>query len=146
MMRKFPNSLYLGHASYMCSTLYIYIYIYIYMYIYIYIYIYICMYVCLCMYVFVYVCMQGLSQDFKMPVLNSNSKMSAHTDLPTNLLQILIPTTFNSLLCRKRQFTLQLCPKRWFVRMLFGYYPQKSKLKIHYIEILACPKRRFSGN
>ena len=49
--------------------------------------------------------------------------------LATNLLQILIPTTFNSLLCQKRQSTLQLCPRRWFVRKIFSYYPQKVKIE-----------------
>ena len=38
--------------------------------------------------------------------------ISACTDLASYLLQILIPTTFNSLLCQKGQFTLQLCLKR----------------------------------
>ena len=47
----------------------------------------------------------------KMPVQNSNSKISARSDLATNLLQILIPTIFNSLLCQKEQFILQLCPE-----------------------------------
>ena len=35
------------------------------------------------------------------PVQNSNSKISACPDLDTYLLQILIPNTFNSLLCQK---------------------------------------------
>ena len=67
-----------------------------------------------------------------MPVQNSNSKISAHPDLASNLHQIPKPNIFNSLLCHKRQFTHQLCPKRWFVRKRFGYYPKKSKLKILY--------------
>ena len=37
----------------------------------------------------------------KMPVQNSNSKMFARPDLATNLLSILIPTRYNSLLCQK---------------------------------------------
>ena len=65
-----------------------------------------------------------------MPVQNSNFKISAHPDLAAKLLQIRIPATFNSLVCQKGQFTLQLCPERLFVRMIFVYYPpQKSKLK-----------------
>ena len=47
-----------------------------------------------------------------MPVQNSNFKISARPDGATYLLQILIPATFNSLVCQKGQFTLQLCPKR----------------------------------
>ena len=54
-----------------------------------------------------------------MPVQNSNFKISACPDLATNLLQILIPATFNSL----------LCPKRWFVRNIFGTYPPKVKIE-----------------
>ena len=42
----------------------------------------------------------------KMPVQKSNSKISASPDLATYLLQILIPTTFNSLLCQK----IIICP------------------------------------
>ena len=56
-----------------------------------------------------------------MPVQNSNFKNSARPDLATSLLQILIPATINSLVCQKGQFTLQLCPGRWFVRKIFGY-------------------------
>ena len=44
-----------------------------------------------------------LAKISKMPVLilNSNSNISAHPDLATHLLQILIPSMFNSLLCQK---------------------------------------------
>ena len=62
-----------------------------------------------------------------MPVQNSNFKISARPDLATNLLQILIPATFNNLVCQKGQFTLQLCPRRWFVRKIFVNYPPKLK-------------------
>ena len=41
----------------------------------------------------------------KMSVQNSNSKISARPDLATNLLQILIPTAFLTLLCQTGQFT-----------------------------------------
>ena len=71
------------------------------------------------------------SRISKMPAQNSNSKISAHPYLDTNLLQILIPTTFSSLLCHKEQFTLVLEDG------LLGKYlvitPKKSKLKILYI-------------
>ena len=62
-----------------------------------------------------------------MPVQNSNFKNFAHPDLATYLIQILISATFNSLVCLKGQFTVQLCPRIWFVRKIFGYYPPKVK-------------------
>ena len=55
-----------------------------------------------------------------MPVQNSNFKIFARPDLATYLLQILIPATFDSFVSQKGQFTLQLCPRRWFVRKIFG--------------------------
>ena len=72
----------------------------------------------------------SLARILKMPVQNNNSKISAGSDIVANLLQILIPTIFKILLCQKSLFTLQLCPEGWFVREIFGYYPQKVKLKI----------------
>ena len=65
----------------------------------------------------------------KMPVQNSYFKISARPDLATYLLKILIPATFNSLVCQKEQFTLQLCPRRWFVREIFGYKTPKVKIE-----------------
>ena len=59
-----------------------------------------------------------LARISKMPVQNSNSKISARPDLATYLLQVLIPATINSLVCEKGQFTLQLCPRSWFVRKI----------------------------
>ena len=38
-----------------------------------------------------------------MPVQNSNSKISARPDLANNLVQILIPTKLNGLLCQKKR-------------------------------------------
>ena len=64
-----------------------------------------------------------------MPVQNSNFKISARPDLAPYLLQILIPATFNSLVCQKEQFILQLCPKRWLVRKIFGYSTPKVKIE-----------------
>ena len=61
-----------------------------------------------------------LARISRMPVQNSNFKISARPDLAINLLQILIPATINSLVCQKGQFTLQLCPRRWFVTKIFG--------------------------
>ena len=51
-----------------------------------------------------------------MPVQNSNFKISARPDLATDLFQILIPATFNSLLYQKGKVTLQLCPRSFFLR------------------------------
>ena len=62
-----------------------------------------------------------------MPVQNSNSKMSACSNVYTNLLQILIQTTFNSLLYQKRLFTL--CPRRCFVGKMSSYYSKKVKIE-----------------
>ena len=53
-----------------------------------------------------------LARISKMPVQNSNFKISARPDLATYLLKILIPATFNSLVCQKGQFIVQLCPRR----------------------------------
>ena len=47
----------------------------------------------------------------------------------TNLLQFLILTTFDSLLCQKGQLILQPCPRIWSVRKGFGHYPQKLKIE-----------------
>ena len=81
-----------------------------------------------------------------MPVQNSNFKNSAHPDLATNLLHILISATINSQVCQKGQFTPHLCPRRWFVRKIFGYFNLKVEIKRIFIEIFACPNRRFLGN
>ena len=43
-----------------------------------------------------------LARISKMPVQNSIFKISAHPDLATYLLQILIPATFNSLVCPRK--------------------------------------------
>ena len=59
-----------------------------------------------------------------MPVQNSNSKIYACPDLATNITVI-----SNNLLCQKGQFTLQFSPIQWFVRKIFGNYPQKVKIE-----------------
>ena len=83
-----------------------------------------------------------LARISKIPVQNSYFKNFAHPDLSTCLLQIPIPATFNRLVCQKGHFTLQLCPKRWFVREIFGYCTQKkSKLKNHHINF-CLPKQK----
>ena len=71
-----------------------------------------------------------------MPVQNSNFKIFAHPDLATHLLHILIPATINGLVCQKGLFTLQLCPRRWFVRKIVGYYTPKVKIEKSSLEIL----------
>ena len=70
-----------------------------------------------------------LARISKMPVQNSNFKFSARPDLATYLLQILIPATINCLVHQKGQYTLQLCLRRWFVKIIFGYYTQKVKIE-----------------
>ena len=59
-----------------------------------------------------------LARFLKLLVQYSNSKNSSRPDLATQLLQILISTQLNNLLCQKGQFTLQPCPRRWLVRKL----------------------------
>ena len=63
-------------------------------------------------------------------------KISARPDLATYLLQILIPYTnyvHSIAYCFKKcQFTLQLCPERWFVRKMWLLPRKKSQLKILY--------------
>ena len=82
-----------------------------------------------------------------MPLQNSNFKISARPDLATTLLQILIPATISSLVCQKGQFTLQQCPRRRFVRKIFGYYTPKVKSeKSSYKFCLSKHYRRFFGN
>ena len=82
-----------------------------------------------------------------MPVQNSYFQISARPDLATYLLQILIPGTFNSLVCQKGQFILQLYFRRWFVRKIFGYYTTKVKIELkNHHKMFACPNRSFLGN
>ena len=68
-----------------------------------------------------------------MPVQISYFKISARPDLATYLVQILIPAIYNSLVCQKGQFTLQLIVLE---DGLLGKYlvitPLKSKLKNHH--------------
>ena len=70
-----------------------------------------------------------LARILKMPVQNNNFKFFAGLDLATYLLQILIPATFNGLVCQKGQFIIQLSTRRWFVWNISGYWP---KLKNHH--------------
>ena len=80
-----------------------------------------------------------LAKISKIPVQNINYKKLARPDLATYLLQILIPATFNSLVCQKGQFTLQqfsyvlehVLSGKYLVigRKVFGYYPPYVKIK-----------------
>ena len=77
-----------------------------------------------------------------MPVQNNIHKIFARPDLATLFLQILMPTTFSSVLCQKGLFALQPC-LRWFVRKIYGYAgPNKQKMKI--LQGIYClPKKQF---
>ena len=96
-----------------------------------------------------------LARISKMPIQNSSSKISACPDLATNLLQILTPTTSNSLLCQKRKLTLQPSPRIWSVRKIILVLPPKVKIefflyqnfarKLHFQET-TCPKDRQGGS
>ena len=70
-----------------------------------------------------------LARISKMPGQNRNSKISARPDLAINLLQILLTKTCNSLLCQKRQFILQPCPRRWFLGKYLVITPKKFKIE-----------------
>ena len=70
-----------------------------------------------------------LARISKLPVQNINFKISARPDLATNLLQMLTLATINSVVCQKGQFTLQLCPRGWFVKKIFGYFTPKATIE-----------------
>ena len=62
-----------------------------------------------------------LSQDFKMPVQNSNSKITAHPDLANHLLQVFIPKFYilKPTVSKKAIYTAAMS--------IFVFYPQKSQ-------------------
>ena len=106
-----------------------------------------------------YSCGKGarvLARISKVPVQNSNSKISARPYLATYPLHNLPPTTLNSLSCQKGHFAHQLCPRRWFLRKIFGNYPPKVKIENFSWKILpvqkggfqetTCPKDRQDGS
>ena len=70
-----------------------------------------------------------LARISKMPVQNSNFKISARPDLATYLLQILISATINCLVCQKGQYTLQLYLRRWVFKKIFVYYNPNVKIE-----------------
>ena len=59
-----------------------------------------------------------------MPVQNSNSKISARPDIATQLLQIIILITFDSLLCQKSNLHFSLV-----LEGLLGKYLAINKVK-----------------
>ena len=67
---------------------------------------------------------QGL---FNMPVQNTNHKISARKDLAAQLLHIITPTIFDSLLCQKRQFTVQSCLRRCVTKEKIELSSQKDQ-------------------
>ena len=71
-----------------------------------------------------------LARDLEMPVQNSNSKSSAHPDLASQPLQVLIPTRCNSLLCQKGKLTIKPCLRRCLIR---------KKSWLFFTEVFACP-------
>ena len=74
-----------------------------------------------------------------MPVQRSNSQISARPDLATNLPQILMPTTFYSLLCPKKAiYTSVIHEKVVLYRNICLY--KKEVIRIE----TACPKDRLS--
>ena len=82
-----------------------------------------------------------------MPVQIRHSKISAHPDVDTNLLKIVIPTTLNSLLCQKGQITLLFSHvlEDGSLRKYLVINPKKSKLKILHRNF-PYSKRRSSDN
>ena len=73
-----------------------------------------------------------------MPVLSSKPKMYARPEIATNLLQIFIPTTFNSLFCQKRtNFTSAISLK---MICLVNIWLLVQKSKIFFTEMFAYPK------
>ena len=71
-----------------------------------------------------------------MPVQNSNFKISARPDLATDLLQIHIPATINSLVCQKGQFTLVLEDGLLGQYLVITYYTQKVQIEKSTLKIL----------
>ena len=64
-----------------------------------------------------------------MPVQNSNFKISAHPDLATNILRILIPAICDSPLWQKGNFHLSYVLEDGFLGICMVTNPHKIKLK-----------------
>ena len=92
-----------------------------------------------------------LARILKIPVRKSNLIFSARPDLAIQLRQILIPTSFDSLLCNKKGNLHMPCPRRWLVKKKTFPLPPKRVLEIENnwricMEIFAFLKRCFPGN
>ena len=72
-----------------------------------------------------------------MPVQNSICKISFRPDLATQLLQMFVLTTFNSLMCQESQFTLQPCSRRCFFGKDLVISLKESNSKF-FLEVFAC--------
>ena len=73
-----------------------------------------------------------LARISKIPVQNSYFKISARPDLATYLLQILIPATYNSLVCQKGNLHFSYVLEDGLLRKYLVITPQKSKMKNHH--------------
>ena len=73
-----------------------------------------------------------LARISKMPVQNSNFKISARPDLATYVLKILIPATFNSLVCQNGNLYVSYVLEDSLLGKYLVITPQKSKLKNHH--------------
>ena len=67
-----------------------------------------------------------------MPVQNSKFKISARPDLATDLLQILIPATINSLVYQKGNLHFSYVLEDGLLGKCLVITPRKSKLKNHH--------------
>ena len=79
-----------------------------------------------------------------MPVQNSNFKISARPGLATNLLQILIPATFNSLHIKKGNLHFSCVLEYGLLERYLFITPLKSKLKILHKNVCLSKQEVFS--
>ena len=86
-------------------------------------------------------CCQGLSEDFKNAYPKQQFQISARPDLAINLIQILLPTTFNSL--RKANLHFSYVLEDGSLGKYLIIAPQKSKLQILYRNFCLSKKRGF---
>ena len=91
-------------------------------------------------------CPQGFSQDFKTPCSKEQFQNFCLSRFSSLYFKSLFQLHLIAFLVRTMQFSLQLCPRRWFIGKIFYYNPQKVKIEKNSIEIFACPKRSISRN
>ena len=84
-----------------------------------------------------------LARISKMPVQNSITKIYALPDLTTQLLQILTPTTFSSLLCQKGDLHFSLALEDGLLGKYLFITSKKSKLKIFQRNLCLSKKDRL---